>query len=372
MNKDVLNKGIELRRQLHQHPEPSMEENRTKNTLLSFLREHTNLEIRDRGRWFYAVYRKGKKHQNIAFRADFDAIPMEEGIRLPYGSKNPGVAHKCGHDGHAAALVAFAMEVDKQGAEENLFFLFQHAEETAQGAVECRVFIDEENIDEMYAFHNRSGAPRHSIGVIDGTTNFGSVGMVIDMKGTPTHASQPEHGKNPAYAMGRVITNLDQVTKETAREGLLLCTVVGVDIGEGAFGIAASKGRLSITVRGEIDRELEALLQKLKNLAKREGEADGLEVKFSYEDRFPVTRNHKTSVNKVRRVANQRNFQIIELKEGMRGSEDYGYYLEKTRGALFFIGNGEDHPEIHTVNYDFPDEIIETAVEMFKGLAGMD
>ncbi len=51
MNKDVLDKAIELRRQLHQHPEPSMEENRTKNTLLSFLREHTNLEIRDRGRW---------------------------------------------------------------------------------------------------------------------------------------------------------------------------------------------------------------------------------------------------------------------------------------------------------------------------------
>ena len=138
-----------------------------------------------------------------------------------------------------------------------------------------------------------------------------------------------------------------------------------------SIGIAASKGRLSITVRGEIDRELEALLQKLENLAKIEGEADGLEVKFSYKDRFPVTRNHKTSVNKIRSVGQKRNFQIIELKEGMRGSEDFGYYLEKTPGALFFIGNGEDHPEIHTANYDFPDEIIETAVEMFKGLVGM-
>lgn len=60
--------------------------------------------------------------------------------------------------------------------------------------------------------------------------------------------------------------------------------------------------------------------------------------------------------------------QILMQSEWMRGSEDYGYYLEKTKGALFFIGNGEDHPEIHTVKYDFPDEIIETAVEMFKGL----
>lgn len=165
-----------------------------------------------------------------------------------------------------------------------------------------------------------------------------------------------------------MITKLEELTKEVGSEGLLLCTVVGVDIGEGSFGIAASEGSLSITLRGEVEPELEALLKKVENLARIEGESDGLEVSFSYEDRFPVTSNHKSSVDKVRAVANGKNSQIIELEEGMRGSEDFGYYLEKTKGALFFIGNGEDHPEIHTVKYDFPDEIIETAVKMFKGL----
>jgi|GEM_PF-1227711 len=81
MNKDILEMAIKLRHQLHQHPESSMEGKWTKDTLISFLREHTNLEIRDRGRWFYAAYRKGKDHQNVAFRADFDAIRMDEGIR---------------------------------------------------------------------------------------------------------------------------------------------------------------------------------------------------------------------------------------------------------------------------------------------------
>ncbi len=368
MNKINLQKAIELRHLLHQHPELSMEEKRTKKTLMEFLKKHTNLEVRDRGRWFYAVYRKGKGVKNIAFRADFDAIKVEEGIVLPYGSKNPGVAHKCGHDGHSAALAGLAMEVDQQGVDQNVFFLFQHAEEIAKGAVECREIIDEEKIDEIYAFHNRSGAPRHSVQVIDGTSNFGSVGMVIEMKGSPTHASQPEFGKNPAYAIARVITGLEKATKEAGSQGLLLSTVVGVDVGEGAFGIAASEGKLLITLRGEIEAELEGLLKNVEKLASKEGAADGLDMKISYEDRFPVTSNDKKSVDNVRRVAKQIGVPLIELEEGMRGSEDFGYYLEKTQGALFFIGNGEGHPEIHTEGYDFPDDIIETAVKMFTGL----
>ncbi|NBG87769.1 M20 metallopeptidase family protein [Isachenkonia alkalipeptolytica] len=368
MNKKNLTKVIELRHRLHQYPELSMEEKRTKETLIGFLKEHTKLEIRDRGRWFYAVYRKKEGLKNTAFRADFDAIKMKEGINLPYGSRNPGVAHKCGHDGHAAALVALAMEVDQQGADQNLFFLFQHAEEIAKGARECREVIDEEKIDEIFAFHNRSGAPRHAVQVIDGTTNFGSVGMIIEMKGSPTHASQPEFGKNPAYAIARVITKLEKITEKPSSQGLLLSTVVGVEVGEGAFGIAASEGKLLITFRGEIEAELEGLLRNVEKMASMEAASDGLDIKISYEDRFPVTSNNKKSVDKVRRVAKDNGLTVIELKEGMRGSEDFGYYLEKTRGALFFIGNGENHPEIHTEEYDFPDEIIETAVKMFKGL----
>ena len=368
MNKKNLQKVIELRHLLHQHPELSMEEKWTKKTLITFLKEHTNLVIQDRGQWFYAAYQKGKDYKNIAFRADFDAIKVEEGIELSYGSKNPGVAHKCGHDGHSAVLVALAMEVDQQGADQNVFFLFQHGEEIAKGAAECREIIDEEEIDEIYAFHNRSGAPRHAIQVIDGTSNFGSVGMVIEMKGSPTHASQPEFGKNPAYAIARVITGLEKATKEAGSQGMLLSTVVGVDVGEEAFGIAASEGKLLVTLRGEIEAELERLLRAVEKKAGIEGAADGLDVKISYEDRFPVTSNNKKSVDKVRRVAKEQGLTVIELKEAMRGSEDFGYYLEKTKGALFFIGNGEDHPEIHTEEYDFPDDIIETAVNMFMGL----
>ena len=374
MNNGNLKEVIKLRHILHQHPELSMEETWTKNCLMNYIRDHTELEIYDRGRWFYAIYRSlgdgrdGQNRKNIAFRGDFDAIRMDEGIDLPYGSGNPGVAHKCGHDGHSAALAGLALEVDQEGADHNVFFLFQHAEETAEGAAECVEFIKEEKIDEIFAFHNKSGMEKGSVNVIDGTSNYASVGMIISMQGSSTHASMPEYGKNPAYAIARTIGGLDHAVKEAKSRGLVLCTVIQVDIGEKAFGIAASKGDLLLTLRAEFEEEMETLVEHVENLAKSEGEADGLEVTFTCQDRFPVTANHQESSDKIRRVAGKKGYQVIEMKEGFRGSEDFGHYLKETKGALFYLGNGEDYPQIHTTEYDFPDDLIEIAVEMFKGL----
>jgi len=208
MKKENLELAIKLRHELHQNPEPSNYEVWTKKRLMDFLKEHTSLEIVDRGLWFYAIYHAGEDKPNIAYRADFDAIPMDEGIELPYGSRNPGVSHKCGHDGHSASLAAFALEIDQEGADKNIYFLFQHAEETGDGAFQAKVFIKENNIEEIFAFHNTSGTPLRSVNVIEGTSNFASRGMTIKMVGKPTHASQPELGINPSYAIAKIINSI--------------------------------------------------------------------------------------------------------------------------------------------------------------------
>lgn len=123
----------DLRHELHAHPELSNEETWTKARLQRFIEENTkNLEIIDKGNWFYAKYFKAEGLPNIAFRADFDALPMDEFIELPWGSKFPGKAHKCGHDGHSSTLAGFALEVDQKGAYKNIFFLFQPAEEVGK------------------------------------------------------------------------------------------------------------------------------------------------------------------------------------------------------------------------------------------------
>ncbi|WP_216829787.1 M20 metallopeptidase family protein [Alkalihalobacterium elongatum] len=369
MEKKNLELTKKLRQELHQHPELSNQEVRTKQRLMDFLKEHTQLEIVDKDQWFYAIYRAGEDKKNIAFRADFDALPIEETIEIPHASTVRGVSHKCGHDGHAACLTGFALEVDQKGADNNIYFLFQHAEETGDGATQCASLIKEHNIDEIFAYHNMSGMALKSVHVIDGTAHCASKGLTIHMEGTPAHASQPEDGVNPAFAIAKIIGSIPEFTASEINRGMVLCTVVQVDIGERAFGVSASKGKLLLTIRAFYEEELVKLQKNLEALSLSLSAQYGLKTSFSYNDTFPETVNHKESSDKIRKVCQNKGFQLVEMTEAFRASEDFGHYLKETKGAICYIGNGEDYPHIHTVQYDFEDEIIETAVELFKGLA---
>ncbi|WP_227939606.1 M20 metallopeptidase family protein [Alkalihalobacillus deserti] len=359
----------QLRHELHQHPELSNQEVWTKQHLIDFLKVHTKLEIVDNGLWFYAIYHAGEDKKNIAFRADFDALPMQEHIDIPHASQFPGISHKCGHDGHSACLAGFALEIDQKGADKNIFFLFQHAEETGDGAAQCAAFIKENNIEEIFAYHNMSGMAFNSVNVIDGKAHFASKGMTIHMEGSPAHASQPEDGANPSFAIAKIIDATPSFVSPEKNEGVVLCTVVQVDIGERAFGVSASKGDLLLTIRALYEEELDKLQKNLEDLALAQAEKYGLKASFSYNDAFPETVNHKESSDKIRQVCDAKGIPVVEVTEAFRGSEDFGHYLKQSKGAMCYIGNGEDYPQIHTNEYDFRDEIIETAVELFKGLA---
>nr|WP_106781917.1 M20 family metallopeptidase [Lysinibacillus timonensis] len=372
MEKKNIDLAIQLRHELHAHPELSYQEIWTKEHLMNFIEKHTtNLEIVDKGKYFYAIYRASNNKRNIAFRADFDALPIPETIDLPWASQIPGVAHKCGHDGHSASLAAFALEVDQKGAEQNIFFLFQHAEETAQGAIEAQQFIDDEKIDEIFGYHNMSGIPEGVVGVIDGTAHFASKGLSIEMIGAPSHASEPEKGKNPSYAIAKIIEAIPEFTSSGENEGLVLCTIIQIDVGSENYGISAHEGTLRMTIRAEKEAELDRLQTNLEELATKLCKEQGIKVSFKYNDVFPETVNHKESSDKIRQVCKENGLPIFELTSGFRASEDYGYYLKKTKGAYCFIGNGENYPPIHTYEYDFRDDNIEIAVKLFKGLAGI-
>ncbi len=360
---------VQLRHDLHEHPELSNMEVWTKQCLIDFFKKHTKLEIVDQGKWFYAIYHSKIGKRNIAFRADFDAVAIHEPQNLlPYASKIPGVSHKCGHDGHTATLAGFALDVNQKGSDNNIFFLFQHAEETGDGANEAKIFIKENNIDEIFAYHNMSNMPFKTVVVKDGTAQCASRGMTIRMEGSPAHASEPEKGKNPAFAIAKIIDAIPEFTSAENNKQMVLCTVIQVSVGEKAFGISAHKGELLLTIRALYEEELDRLQNNLERISKEQAEKFGLYISFEYNDVFPETTNHTESVDKIRNVCMEKGISLIEMEDALRGSEDFGYYLKETKGAIFYIGNGEYVP-LHTYEYDFKDELIETAVEVFKGLA---
>ncbi|NLY72218.1 MAG: amidohydrolase [Tissierellia bacterium] len=368
MDSRNLELAVKLRHELHHHPEVSNEEKWTKAHIMKFLSDYSDLELVDRGRWFYAIYKSKNSGRRIAFRADIDALPIDETISLPYGSVYPGVSHKCGHDGHSASLAAFALEVEERGCNNDIYFIFQHAEETGDGAKACAVLIDEEGIDEVFGYHNEPGYPLGEVIVNDGSFQCASKGMSIFFKGEPSHASDPGVGRNPAMAIARMIRALPDLHKAEDYKGLVLSTVVHTEIGSNNFGTSASNGVLRITIRGQFEEEMDLLEKRIDALSYGLASEYGLDYSKEFSDYFPENSNHQESAQKVRDVCLSLGIKTHEFPNPKRGSEDFGYYTKATKGAYFNIGAG-DITSHHTIGYDFPDDIIGTAVEVFYGLA---
>lgn len=445
MKQENLKKILQLRHELHRHPELSLQETETMERLRVFLTAYApSFEIYMLNGWFYAV-KKGMQPDagSIAFRADMDALPMNEGRvctadeamicaaseqEVPVGkmsvqngendypegpvesddslstwtSENPGVSHKCGHDGHCAALCGLAMELDQmRDCSRTVYLIFQPAEETGAGGERCAELIREKGISEVYAFHNLSGYPEGEIVYRRGLTQPASEGLEIRFTGRQSHASAPEDGRNPAEAVAAVVLyaggllgenptrlknenptelqNTDQTGSElqlTSENGnntqavfMKLCTITGVQVGTGDFGISPGEGVVRMTLRAEIEEEMLEMEEKLLQFAGEQADRCGLQISHQIFDYFPETRNSDAGLDRVLAAAEELQLQTSEMPELWRASEDFGWYLKKCPGAVFYVGSGADWPALHTKEYDFNDRILETAVDLFLELA---
>ena len=366
MNKEYLCKITELRHELHRHAELSMNEMEPAGIIKRFLTQNTGFRVVDREGWFYAV-KEGRRAGKVAFRADMDALPIAEDAGLPYHSVYNGVSHKCGHDGHCAALCGLAMEVDREADIPTVYLIFQPGEEVGKGAVLCRELIRQENINGIFAFHNLSGYPEKSIVYRSGLTQPSSEGLKLRFRGKTSHASAPEEGCNPAKVIAEIVLHADGTMPGNA-ERLLLCTVTGIRLGSGDFGISPGEGELCMTLRAEYEEDLKELETDILEYARKQCGAAGIRMEHSLHDYFPETRNHEGSLKQVLQAALDLHLPVIPMEKLWRASEDFGWYLKECPGAIVYIGNGENYPALHTEAYDFPDGILETAVDVFSGL----
>ena len=372
----------QLRHTLHAHPELSGQEAETKTLLMDFIHEYTNLAVKDMGSWFYAVYEPENRRElpPIAFRADMDALPMPESRDLPYGSVKTNVAHKCGHDGHSAALAALALmlEIDAK-IERPVYLIFQSAEETGKGGKACAEFLKSAGVGEVYAFHNLSGYPENAVMVRNTITQCASVGLAFHFQGRASHAGTPELGISPAPALARLELYAEQRIHEMTerqkncpginKDHILLLTTVGMNVGGMDFGISPGDGTIAFTLRAEDEEELKEMKNDLAAESEKLAGAYGLTVSCRENDAFPATVNNMTCAARVRRAAENLGLRTVPMEYPWRPSEDFGWYLKVCPGAMFYVGNGENWPAPHQPDYDFNDKILRTAPSVFIRLA---
>ena len=351
---DNESKIRELRHLLHENPEPSNHETKTRRILIDFIRDNTTMEVFDCGKGFYAAYRGNKDTKNgIALRADYDALVQEDG----------SCAHHCGHDGNSAALCYTALMLEEMKPKKNVFLLFQPAEETGDGAKECLELFDKEEVDEIYGCHTLPGFEFGQVYTKTGTFACGSEGMILELHGTPAHAAYPENGISPARATAEVLLLADGIPETMGSDHLLKITVIGVKMGEKAFGMSAADSQIWLTLRAEKEAELRLIHDRILEEAGKLSERYGLEFTYEIQDAFPATENHEEQARHVLSATNGK-----ELEKPMRWSEDFGHYLRHCKGAYFGIGAGIDHPDLHTAAYEYPDELLKPTAEAFMDI----
>ena len=270
-----INLITRLRYELHNSPEPSGNELRTKSILMDFIRKNTSMEIVLCGQGFYAAHREPNPvKQAIAFRADYDALMCPDGT----------AKHLCDHDGHAAALCGVALQLEGKLFGRNIFLLFQPAEETGEGAKQCLSIFEKEQIAEIYGAHNLPGYPLGQILTRINSFACTSRGYTLHFIGRATHAAYPENGVSPALAVGKLLCMLSVLAHPDQYSGMILCTVVGTKMGEKAFGAAAAQAEIWLTLRAEYGTDFDSLHNSVICFAQELAATEGLEFRFEITD----------------------------------------------------------------------------------------
>jgi amidohydrolase len=372
-NRDVVELQA-FRHDLHRHPEVSGEERDTARRVVEALRPLAPSKLLTElgGHGVAAVFDSLKPGPTLLFRAELDALPIEEKSTAQHRSTVPGKGHLCGHDGHSTILLALATGLSRQPvASGRVVLLWQPAEEDGSGA--AAVLADprfaEITPDFAYSLHNMPGLAFGTVALKSGPVNCASRGMKITLSGKTAHASQPETGVSPMAAISDLMPALTALSNGAPpATDFTLATVTHASLGEKAFGIAPGDAEIWVTLRTLIDDRMAELCAKAERLVATAAEKAGLDHAISYHDIFFHSENAPEAVAHLETALATEKVTFSEGNLPMRASEDFGRLRAICPSAMFFLGAGEKHPALHNPDYDYPDDLTAIGARVFMAV----
>jgi len=365
-----------FRRELHRFPEVSGEEVETARRIVAALAVLSPSKILTGlgGHGVAAVFDSGVEGPTVLFRAELDALPIEEkNSKIDYASEIAGKSHVCGHDGHMTMLLALGRVLARQPvAKGRVVLMFQPAEEDGSGAkaVVADPAYQEIAADWAFAIHLEPGRPFGYVSTVPGLINCASLGLTIKLTGKTAHAADPEDGVSPARAIAELIPKLEALgTGGALDEEFRLVTLTHVQIGEPSFGIAPGDGVIFTTLRSPHDAGLEGLETAARALAEAAAQTYGLGVGFEVTDHFAASINAPEAYEVAIKAMETLDIPYGDAGVPMRASEDFGVFGWGAKAAMLCLGPGEDYAALHNPDYDFPDDIIPIGTAIFERIA---
>jgi len=356
---------IEWRHHLHSFPELGFEEYKTSDFVAEKLNQ-MGLEVNRglAGTGVVATLTAGSGNgPKIGLRADMDALPIMERSKSDHASKNPGVMHACGHDGHTTMLLGAAKYLaETKNFNGTVQFIFQPAEEGKGGGekmIEDGLF-DLFPVEEVYGMHNIPGIKVGEFAVGPGPIMAARDNFEVFVKGRGSHAAMPHQGVDPVVVGSHIVLALQTITSRNIDpQKSLVVSVTQFHAGE-AFNIIPDEILLRGTCR-VLDPEIqETLPERLRRIVDGVSSTFGAKADLIYHKGYPATVNAEQPSNFCAEVAREiaGSDDGVDLKPApSMGAEDFSYMLQEKPGCYIWTGNG-DTAGLHHPEYDFNDETI--------------
>ncbi len=374
----IVERAVEIRRDLHRHPELGFAEERTAAVVR---RELDRLGIAWRacaGTGTVGVIGVGRPGKRIAFRADLDALPMAEETGLPWASVHPNTMHACGHDGHTASLIAAAEYLKSRERElpGTITLLFQPAEERGAGAQKMVDGGALDAVDEVYGYHNWPTIPLGRAGCIPGALMAANGEFDLVIAGRGGHASMPHETIDPLVAAANVVVALQQVVSRQINPIDPAVISVTAIQGGSAYNVIPDSVKLMGTVRAVSTALRDELGQRAGKLATAVAEASGCRATFAYRPLYPATVNHPAcaaiAAAALERVLGPGSVQTTNLP--IMGAEDFAFYLQARPGCYLLLGSavpGRAIEPCHSPRFDYNEALIPQVVRLWADIAGV-
>ena len=369
----------EWRHHIHQNPEIAYEENNTSDFIAKKLNEF-GIEVHRGfgGTGIVGVIHgqhKGISNKSIGIRADMDALPMSEKTNLIYSSKNEGKMHACGHDGHSTMLLGAAKYLAQtRNFCGTVYCIFQPAEEGGNAGAKAMIndgLFTKFHIDSVWGIHNWPGVPVGQAVIHKGFAMAGGDIIILTIEGKGGHAAQPQFSNDPIVSAGLTITALQTAISRQLNpfdQAVLSLTKIN---GGSAFNVIPDNVSIGGTLRSTNKKTRDEMLTKIKKIASNACDTNNCKVNLEIRPGYPSTINDIKSAEFASKVFED-TFGIGSLdkiEKPTMTSEDFSYMLQEKPGAYIWLGAGENSEKLHSVYYDFNDELLPIGATYWSNLA---
>lgn len=360
--KDLRDRLIELRHDLHRHPELSFRENNTSDRLyeeMQRLKPKSLARVAGTG-LLTRLQGRDSRLKPIAIRGDIDALPIGEETGATFASAVDGLMHACGHDVHAAWTVGAAHLLVRDPPAGDVIVLLQPGEETGRGAP---AMIEAGSLEGVAAIFGAHVDMRFEVGTVvaqPGNVSASADEFTVELRGRGCHAARPHEGTDSIVGLAALVTSLQTIVARRVPPGVPAVVSVGTVEAGTAANIIPDSARLSGTVRAADSITRDLLHDELRSIADSVADTHRLESTVSLELGTPPLVNEDGVMTWVREAV------IGLLGEGALrtlpvpnlGGEDFAFYLEKVPGCFVRIGGRRSDQEpvpAHTSRF-LPDD----------------